>query len=89
MNWVVAAGTLCFGIVVGIIVAYYVEEAKVMSARVLSVALGSLGGAGVVAVFTLLGTTRTSDEPWFYPIGLLGGFGIGTYINWLYSRKGW
>jgi uncharacterized membrane-anchored protein YhcB (DUF1043 family) len=89
MNWVIAAGALCFGIVVGIFVAYYVEEAKVMSARVLAVALGSLGGAGVVAVFALLGATKPTDEHWFYPIGLLAGLGIGTFLNWLYTRKGW
>lgn len=89
MNWIVATGALSLGIVVGILVAYFVEEAKEMNLRVLSSAIGALAGAGVVAVFQLVGASKPTDEHWFYPVGLLVGFGIGTYLNWIYTRKGW
>ncbi len=89
MNWIVAIGALCLGILIGILVAYFVEEAKEMTFRVLSSAIGVLAGGGVIAIFHLMGTSKPSDEYWFYPIGLLVGFGIGTYMNWLYTQKNW
>lgn len=88
MNWIVIVGTTCLGILIGILVAYFVEEAKVMSFGVLSSAIGVLAGGGVLAIFHLVGATKPMDEYWFYPVGLLLGFTIGTYLNWLYSRKG-
>jgi hypothetical protein len=88
MSWVVATGTLCLGILIGILVAYFVEEAKEMSFRVLSSAVGILAGGGVIGIFHLIGGTKPTEEYWFYPIGLLIGFAIGTYINWFYTRNG-
>jgi hypothetical protein len=71
MNLIIATGALCLGILIGILVAYFVEEAKVMSFGVLSSAVGILAGGGVIAIFRLVGAAQTTDELWFYPIGSL------------------
>jgi uncharacterized membrane protein len=89
VNWIIATGALCLGILIGILVAYFVEEAKAMTFRVLSSAIWVVAGGGVIAIFQLVGAAKPTDEYWFYPIGLLVGFGIGTYLNWLYTQKDW
>ena len=89
MSPIIATGAGCLGILIGILVAYFVEEAKAMTFRVLSSAVTIFAGGGVLAVFHLVGMTKPTEEYWFYPIGLLVGFGVGTYLHWLYSRKGW
>lgn len=89
MNWIIASGAMCLGVLVGVLVAYYVEEADKMTFPVLSSAVAILAGGGVVAMFHLVGATKPTDEYWFYPMGLLLGFFLGTFLNWLYTRMGW
>jgi uncharacterized membrane-anchored protein YhcB (DUF1043 family) len=85
MNWIVASGATCLGIFVGILVAYFVEEAEVMSPKVLSTSVSILAGGGVVAIFRLVsGPTGLSDEIWLYPVGLLVGFVVGTLVESLW-----
>jgi uncharacterized membrane-anchored protein YhcB (DUF1043 family) len=80
MDCLVSAGTLCLGLLIGILVAYFVFEVKTMDHTALYSAVGVIGGAGVIAIFHLLGGWHSESrrEYWFYPIGLLAGYIIGT-----------
>jgi MFS family permease len=83
MDLLVAGGTFSLGILIGILIAYFVDEADKMDRGVLYGAVGVIGGVGVIAVFHLLGGRNgTTREYWFYPIGLLVGFFIGSVLAW-------
>ena len=85
MDWLVAVGSLCLGILIGILLAYFVFEAEKMDHKALYGAVGVIGGAGVIAAFHLLGGRHgeSQREYWFYPIGLLAGYLVGTAYEWI------
>ena len=83
-DWVVATGASCLGVLIGLFVAYFIFELKVMNHKALHAAVGVIGGAGVIAVFHLLGGLHDPrSEYWLYPIGLLIGYILGTIYEWI------
>ena len=78
MDWFIVAGTMSLGVVVGCLVAYFVEEAPKLNERVVYSAIGIFGGSAVVALFHLIGASHYMREFWGYPIGLLFGFVAGS-----------
>jgi len=85
MDWLVATGSLCLGIIAGCLVAYFVEEAPEMNKRVLYGASGIFSGGAVIALFHLLGgSSGALREYWMYPIGLLIGFIAGSIYEFFY-----
>lgn len=85
MDWLIAGGILCLGLLVGILLAYFVFEVDKMDHRALYSAVGVMGGVGVIAIFHLLGGLHSESrrEYWLYPIGLLAGYVIGTVYEWI------
>ena len=51
----IASGTISLGVLVGILVGYFVNEAKKMDQTILKSAISILAGGSVVAMFSLLG----------------------------------
>jgi hypothetical protein len=88
---VITFGTLSLGVLIGIFVAYFIFEIEKMDRGALFSAVGVLGGAGVVALFHVLGGLHSENRPeyWFYPIGLLFGFVIGTIEEWINPPQIW
>jgi uncharacterized membrane-anchored protein YhcB (DUF1043 family) len=79
MDWLVATGALCLGILIGTFIGYFLFEAEKMDHKALYSAVGVTGGAAVIALFHLLGGGHESRrEYWLYPIGLLAGYVIGN-----------
>ena len=87
MDWLVAVGALSLGIIIGCLVAYFVEEAPRLNAKVLYTAISIFGGSAVAAIFHLLGGAPTTRELWTYPIGLLFGFVGGSIYEYLYPAR--
>jgi len=83
MNWIIALGASSLGIVIGILVAWFVLEAKEMNLKVLSASVTVLTGGAVMGLFQFLSHSQTS-EIWFYPIGLLVGFCAASIIDTIY-----
>lgn len=84
---IASVGISCLGILIGILVAYYVEEAEEMNFKVLSSSIWILAGTSVIAIFRLIDPqSTTKDEYWFYPVGLLAGFALGTGIEWFWEN---
>jgi hypothetical protein len=74
MDWVIVMGCMCLGLLIGGLVCYFVAEQRQFGLRELSGAVSILAGAGVIAIFHLLGGATSAREYWFYPLGLLIGF---------------
>jgi len=93
MDWVVAAGALCLGILIGALVGWYFSEAQRTTPVVLGVSISCLVGSSVLAMFSFLaGPKGPTHEYWFYPIGLLVGFAVViviemTFYNYYGERR--
>ena len=81
MDWVIVSGASSLGLLIGIFVGFFVQEAEKWDHRALSSAGPAFAGAGTLAIlhWAASGPTR---ELWFYPIGLVVGFIIGTFWDW-------
>jgi hypothetical protein len=87
MDLITVLGVTCLGILVGVLVGYYVNEAKKMDYSVLQGSIWVLAGAGVVAVFSLVGGSHEpTREYWFYPMGLLVGFLVSPHYSSFLDR---
>ena len=81
----IASGTISLGVLVGILVGYFVNEAKKMDQTILKSAISILAGGGVVAMFSLLGGLKEPPhEIWLYPCGLLAGYFIATVYEHMF-----
>jgi hypothetical protein len=88
MDWIIAAGTISLGVLIGILVGYFVNEAKKMDKALLTSAIGILAGGGVVAIFSLLGGLKEPPhEVWLYPCGLLAGYFIATVYEHVFPSQ--
>jgi hypothetical protein len=84
MDWVVAIGSSCLGILVG----FYVQEAEWDRAALVASVLALVGGGAVALLHFLAGSAGPTREYWFYPMGLLAGFIIGTIWEYCESPNG-
>ena len=86
LNWMMFSGAAGLGLVVGALVAFFVDEAEEMSHRVLHSADGVISGGVVVGLIHTLnghGITEVTEEYWGYGVGLAVGFLFGLLFNWL------
>lgn len=84
MDWVVICGSLSLGMLVGVLVGFFVQESRTWAHRELSAAVAALAVTGVLAILRFDAHQR---EIWFYPIGLVVGFIIGTVWDWKPDEK--
>ena len=91
MDWVVIGGVLGLGILIGLLVGWYLNEVSKMTEAVVASAIAMLSGSGVISVFHFLAPGGPTREYWFYPIGLLIGVlsaaPTDVYFNSLYRTK--
>jgi hypothetical protein len=81
MDWIVTAGSLCLGLLIGSMVGWHFN-AKVSTDRILKASVSALVGGAVIAMFNFLaGFQPPPHEIWFYPVGLLAGFMTVTVIE--------
>ena len=69
-------GAALLGFLIGMLVGFFVQEAKEWTRSAMTASVAVLTGAGVAALLR-----HGSPDPqgvWFYPIGLVIGFGFGT-----------
>jgi hypothetical protein len=74
----IATGALSLGLLIGGLVGLYVAGSARFDLKALTGAVSILGGAGVLAIFHILGNRADAAprEYWAYPIGLLAGAGF-------------
>jgi hypothetical protein len=71
-----AVGAALLGFIIGMLVGFFVQEAEKWTRSAMSASVAVLTGAGVVALLRY-----GAPDPhgvWFYPMGLVIGFGFGT-----------
>jgi hypothetical protein len=85
VDWLIATGAICLGLLIGVFLAYFISELKTMDHKAIYAAVGVIGGASVIAIFHILGGLNTASrrEYWFYPVGLLAGYILGTIYEWI------
>ena len=78
-DWTVLLGTFWLGALIGMLLGFYVQEAESWQLGALTGSISAVAGSGVIGLFQYLShNTGATHEIWFYPIGLVGGFIIGT-----------
>jgi phosphotransferase system glucose/maltose/N-acetylglucosamine-specific IIC component len=91
MDWVVVVGVISLGVLVGLLVGWYVNEDKAFTTTALAASVSTLSGAGVLGVFHLIVPATPTREYWFYPVGMLVGVLIAPFLdmffNGLYENK--
>jgi hypothetical protein len=81
MDWVIVAGALCLGGLIGAMVGWYYNK-EVPTTAMLAASISALVGSSVLAMFSFLaGLKGPTHEYWFYPVGLFFGFMIVTLIE--------
>jgi hypothetical protein len=70
-------GAASLGLLIGMLTGFFAQEVKEWDKRALSSAVPLLTGGGVLGLMHWASSTD-GHEIWFYPIGLLAGFGLGT-----------
>jgi len=51
MDWIIATGVLSLGLLIGILVGWYVNEVKIYTEQVVTSSIGIFAGGGVMAIF--------------------------------------
>jgi hypothetical protein len=70
-------GATSLGVLIGMLTGFFVQETNEWDKHALSSAALVLVGGGVLG-FMHWASPTGAHEIWFYPIGLLAGFGLGT-----------
>ncbi|ARQ01398.1 hypothetical protein [Pseudorhodoplanes sinuspersici] len=86
MDWLVVAGVVSLGFLVGLLVGWYVNEDQPFTATGLVASITILSGAGVLGVFHMIAPTGPTREFWLYPIAVLLGVLIAPPLSKLYDR---
>jgi len=83
-DWMVLLGAFWLGALIGALLGFYVQEAETWQLGALAGSVSTVAGSGVIAFLQYLNhNTGVTREAWFYPIGLVGGFIVGTL--WEYA----
>jgi hypothetical protein len=78
LDWIVVFGAFWLGALLGTLLGFYVQEATEWDPRALRVSVWIVAGSSILLLLQLLGPKAGAREVWFYPIGLVAGFMIGT-----------
>jgi hypothetical protein len=86
MDFLVVAGVVSLGLLVGLLVGWYVNEDQPFTTTGLLASITVLSGAGVLGVFHLIAPTGPTREYWLYPVAVLAGVLIAPPLSKLYDR---
>jgi hypothetical protein len=82
MSLVAVVGAFWLGALIGMSLGFYVQEEPKWDRQALKASLQLIAGASIVGLFHFLSHNNSysahGQEYWFYPMGLVGGFIIGT-----------
>jgi membrane associated rhomboid family serine protease len=85
-DWLVSIGAFWLGFVIGLLIGFFAQEAQLFDEKALTRGIGTIAGGGIFAggIFVLLrfAAPDAMHEIWFYPMGLVGGFIVGTIWVW-------
>lgn len=70
-------GATLLGFIVGMLVGFFAQETEEWSRSAMTASVAVLAGAGTLALLHY-GAAFDPQGIWFYPIGLVVGFGFGT-----------
>lgn len=73
---VAIVGAVLLGFVIGMLVGFFVQEAKEWTRQALTASVAVIASAGVLALLRY--AAPDPHDVWFYPAGLVIGFGFGT-----------
>ncbi len=77
-DWLVVLGALWRGVFLGTLVGFYVQEAEEWGPRALIVSIWVVAGSSTLVLLQFLNPTAGLREVWFNPLGVVGGFIVGT-----------
>jgi hypothetical protein len=77
-DWIVALGAFWLGTLLGTLLGYYLQEAEEWDSRALGASIWIAAGSSILVLLQFLAPKAGAREVWFYPIGLVGGFIVGT-----------
>ncbi len=73
---IAAVGATLLGFIIGMLVSFFVQEAEQWTRSAMVASVTVLTGAGALALLRY--GAPDQHGIWFYPVGLLIGFGFGT-----------
>ena len=82
-DWIIVLGAFWLGALLGTLLGFYVQEAEEWDLRALGTSIWVIAGSSVLLLLQFL-APKGAHEVWFYPIGLIGGFIVGTI--WEYAE---
>jgi tetrahydromethanopterin S-methyltransferase subunit C len=71
-----AVGATLLGLIIGMLVGFFAQEAKEWTRAAMTASVAVLTGAGTLALLRY--GAPDQHDVWFYPVGLVIGFGFGT-----------
>jgi hypothetical protein len=86
---IAAIGSVCFGIVVGWIIRYFLFRFDKFNIKILGSTLSIIAGGAVIGFFSKIDPDKT--VVWYYPIGLLLGlilYSIGAFLSGAPAKGG-
>ncbi|MEH2505607.1 hypothetical protein V1290_004418 [Bradyrhizobium sp. AZCC 1578] len=91
MDWVIVAGCLCLGAIIGSFATFYFfsNYKERTGTKVLVATTSACIGTSVMAMFSFLaGFAGPTREYWFYPVGLFIGFAFVMILDFVYFDYG-
>jgi hypothetical protein len=78
IDWLIVLGAFWLGAFLGTLLGFYVQEAEEWGPRALAVSIWVVAGSSILVLLQFLSPATGVREVWFYPIGIVGGFIVGT-----------
>lgn len=78
VDWLIVLGAFWLGMFLGTLLGFYVQEAEEWGSRALGVSIWVVAGSSTLVLLQFLNPSAGTREVWFYPIGIVGGFIVGT-----------
>jgi hypothetical protein len=90
MDWLIVGGVVSLGLLVGLLVGWFVNEDQPFTVNGLVACVTVLSGAGVAGIFHLVSPNASTREYWLYPVTLLLGMlaapRLDIFYNDLYKK---